>query len=219
MPGESVQQYFDRFRRWAGVGLVVIGIGWLGIAQLPAVPGVSIGGLPGDAVDLIGWAAAGLGVIHLCFGAVLIMRNRTEWLPRLSFRRTLGIAAVAFVSSVVVVSVPDVLRESTIRPDLLAPAPVYVCYVAAWLFPLGVAEKRTHRYLVLAGIGVIPLIMLVGILLLALLEGGWLILALLFTLPVVLVTIPITAICSLPLFVAGRVTRRRNSSSPATHSQ
>lgn len=219
MPGELTHKYLDGIRRWAGVGLIVVGIGWLGIAQLPAVPGVSIGGLPGDAIDLVGWATAGLGVIHLCFGAVIFVRRRTEWLARLTFRTSVGIAAVAFLASVAVVTAPEIVRGGTIAPELLSPFPVFVCYIAAWLFPLGSAAERTHRYLVLAGMGVIPLVMLVGIPVLAVLEGGWLILVLLFSLPVVLVTIPITAICGLPLYVAGRITRRQNSGHSPTRSQ
>ena len=218
MPAESIHEYLDRYRRWAGVGLILIGIGWFGVAQLPAVPGVSIGGLPGDALGLVGWAASGLGVIHLGFGAVLVVRRRTGWLSRLTFRTSLAIAAVVFVASAAVVSAPDIVRGGTISPELLAPAPVYVCYIAALLFPLGIAAERRHRYLVLAGIGVIPVLMLVAIPLLALLEGGWVILVLLFTLPVVLVTIPIIAIFGLPLYVAGRTIRRQHSGRPESYS-
>ncbi|UWG51449.1 hypothetical protein AArcCO_2154 [Halalkaliarchaeum sp. AArc-CO] len=218
MPAESIHEYLDRYRRWAGVGLILIGIGWLGVAQLPAVPGVSIGGLPGDALDLVGWAASGLGVIHLGVGAVLIVRRRTGWLSRLTFRTSLAIAAVVFVASAAVVSAPDIVRGGTISPELLAPAPVYVCYIAALLFPLGVAADPRHRYLLLAGIGIIPVLMLVAIPLLAVLEGGWVILVLLFTLPVVLVTIPIIAIFGLPLYVAGRTIRRQNSGRPESYS-
>lgn len=202
----------DTARQRAGAVLVLIGLGWLGVAQLPAIVGGSIEvavSLIGGALSgvVVSRAATGLGMIHLLFGGLLLVRRRTGKPDQLSFWSTIGVGTVAFLVSGAVVVSPDVISGGTVTVGMVGSFPVFVCYIAAWLFPLGIAADRNHRLVVLALWSVVPVFMLLAIPLLILSGGGWLILILMFSLPAVFAILLLTAVCGLPLVFAGRLTR------------
>ena len=204
----------DGLHRWAGPGLVVIGLGWLAVAQLPTEPTGSVdvvfsaigGTLSGSA---IGSAAFGVGLIHLLIGTLIVAHRYTGRPRSLSFSTVVGAGAIGFVISAAVGVYPDIVQEGTVVLGVMTSFPVFVCYVTAWLFPLGVATDRTQYLVVLAGVAAIPVLMALALVVLLVSGGGWLILILLFSIPAVLVISLLTAVCGLPLVVAGRVNRHR----------
>ena len=212
MNEEGLRRAFDGLHQLSGPGLVVIGLGWLAVARLPTgPPGLidvvfsAIGGtLSGSA---IGSAAYGVGLIHLLIGTLIVAHRYTGRPRSLSFSTAVGAGAIGFVASAAVGVYPDIVQEGTVVIGVMTSFPVFVCYVTAWLFPLGVATDRTQYLVVLAGVAAIPVLMGLALLVLLVSGGGWLILILLFSIPAVLVISLLTAVCGLPLVVAGRVIR------------
>lgn len=206
----------DTVDRRAGVGLILLGLGWFGVAQLPTMVGGSIevgvsviGGALSSVV--VSQAATGLGIIYFVFGGAIFVRRYTGKPDLRSFWSAIGVGSVAFLVSAAIVVSPDVISGGALAVGTVTSFPVFVCYIAASLFPLGVASNRTHRLVILALWSVIPVFMLLAIPLLIFLEGGWLILIFIFSLPAVLAILLVTAVCGFPLLLMGRLTQHRST--------
>lgn len=203
--------------QWAGIGLIVAGVGWIGVSQLFST---IISGAIGAAVEIprtgtaIEWAGSGLAVVHLFFGGVIIIQRQAERISPLSFRMTVGVGTLAFFVSSAAVMSPNITQQGILTTeifDMFWSFPVFVCYIAAWLFPIGFASERKHRYIVFAAVSAVPSLILLMIPLSIILEGGWLIVILIASFPAVLALIVLTAICGFPLFVAGRIARSQTA--------
>lgn len=197
MNNSHINKLAEADSRLLGVSLIIIGLGWVSLQPLAT----ELTGSIGLYLSQIAYGSVGIGTIHMVIGTVLLSNKQLN--RSFSFLDSVLAGVIALVASSAAIVSWEFIQRGVVDIEVLISFPFFACYVAAWAFPLGFSSTRHQRLYVIGGLCAIPVAMLVAIPVLILINGGWLILVSLVSIPVILAIIPLVLLLAAPLLIAG----------------